>query len=178
MMHIDHIIPLCQGGPDTVSNTQVLCAACNLKKGKRMLRGQDEISSFEDARPICCGGPMKRRIRYWERDMTLVFEILAANLGRFDDGRVVKDKFGVVLDAIWFECIICGQITDYKYESSESLPDDVAPSIAGFNEYQEACDNYYNKFREGLDVFEYHAQKIRSYCSAILSPSGTQLSLV
>ena len=35
-LHIDHIIPLSQGGATIVSNLQVLCQSCNLSKGARI----------------------------------------------------------------------------------------------------------------------------------------------
>jgi hypothetical protein len=35
--HYDHIIPLVEGGINDVTNLQLLCSACNLKKGRRML---------------------------------------------------------------------------------------------------------------------------------------------
>jgi len=34
--HFDHIIPLRQGGLNDVTNIQLLCGPCNLKKGHRM----------------------------------------------------------------------------------------------------------------------------------------------
>lgn len=33
--HLDHVMPLCLGGPDSVENMQVLCAPCNLRKGRK-----------------------------------------------------------------------------------------------------------------------------------------------
>jgi 5-methylcytosine-specific restriction endonuclease McrA len=35
-MHLDHVIPLCQGGTHEPSNVQVSHPACNLKKGRRL----------------------------------------------------------------------------------------------------------------------------------------------
>lgn len=32
-LHVDHIIPRCQGGDDDEDNLQALCDKCNLKKG-------------------------------------------------------------------------------------------------------------------------------------------------
>lgn len=32
---IDHVLPLCLGGTNTIDNIQPLCATCNSKKGKR-----------------------------------------------------------------------------------------------------------------------------------------------
>jgi len=34
--HADHVQPRSKGGPDTLSNTQGLCAECNLSKGARV----------------------------------------------------------------------------------------------------------------------------------------------
>ena len=36
-LHVDHIIPIKQGGKSIESNLQVLCDKCNLKKGKRLI---------------------------------------------------------------------------------------------------------------------------------------------
>ncbi|MFN9295662.1 MAG: HNH endonuclease [Planctomyces sp.] len=33
-MEVDHIIPLHQGGPDTLSNSQTLCIKCHQEKTK------------------------------------------------------------------------------------------------------------------------------------------------
>jgi len=35
-LHIDHLIPLCQGGPDTLDNMVPSCSGCNLRKGGRL----------------------------------------------------------------------------------------------------------------------------------------------
>ena len=34
-MHIDHVIPLAEAGTNALSNLQLLCAKCNLAKGKK-----------------------------------------------------------------------------------------------------------------------------------------------
>ena len=34
--HIDHIVPLSRGGPHTRSNSQLLCAGCNLRKHNKI----------------------------------------------------------------------------------------------------------------------------------------------
>jgi 5-methylcytosine-specific restriction endonuclease McrA len=33
--HLDHVMPLCLGGADDLENLQVLCAPCNLRKGRK-----------------------------------------------------------------------------------------------------------------------------------------------
>lgn len=33
VMHVDHVIPLAKGGPTIERNLQVLCSACNQRKG-------------------------------------------------------------------------------------------------------------------------------------------------
>ena len=35
VMHIDHVIPLAEAGTNALSNLQLLCAKCNLAKGKK-----------------------------------------------------------------------------------------------------------------------------------------------
>ena len=36
-LHIDHVIPLSQGGPDSLENVRPSHAICNLKKGKQLI---------------------------------------------------------------------------------------------------------------------------------------------
>lgn len=33
--HVDHVVPIARGGLNVVGNLQLLCPACNLRKGKR-----------------------------------------------------------------------------------------------------------------------------------------------
>lgn len=35
-LHVDHIIPVCEGGTNDFENLQTLCATCNLKKGRKL----------------------------------------------------------------------------------------------------------------------------------------------
>lgn len=35
-MHIDHIVPIKYGGSNDISNLQLLCSDCNLKKGSKI----------------------------------------------------------------------------------------------------------------------------------------------
>ena len=49
--HIDHVIPLADGGSDTFDNKQALCIACHLKKTRTetsyRMRGSIKLSSRE-----------------------------------------------------------------------------------------------------------------------------------
>lgn len=38
-LHVDHILPVSQGGSDELSNLQTLCEACNLTKSNRAWKG-------------------------------------------------------------------------------------------------------------------------------------------
>lgn len=44
--HYDHIIPLAEGGINDVTNLQVLCASCNLKKGSRIIQTSSQYQSW------------------------------------------------------------------------------------------------------------------------------------
>lgn len=44
--HYDHIIPLAEGGINDVTNLQLLCAACNLKKGRLLLPTSKRYQSW------------------------------------------------------------------------------------------------------------------------------------
>lgn len=41
--HLDHIVPICRGGKNTDSNTQLTCPTCNMKKG-----GKDPIRFMQE----------------------------------------------------------------------------------------------------------------------------------
>lgn len=48
--HLDHIDPLAEGGLDIITNRAPLCAACNMRKGKRSItlrQLRQEISSAD-----------------------------------------------------------------------------------------------------------------------------------
>ena len=38
--HVDHVIPLIEGGEDTLSNCSLTHQSCNLRKGRRLVVGQ------------------------------------------------------------------------------------------------------------------------------------------
>jgi len=44
--HIDHIIPLAQGGNNDISNLQLLCSSCNSKKSKNIQYVQTSIPNY------------------------------------------------------------------------------------------------------------------------------------
>lgn len=46
-LHIDHKIALANGGTNEISNLWTLCAECNLRKGKRVIRyRRDPVSLY------------------------------------------------------------------------------------------------------------------------------------
>ena len=47
--HFDHIVPLASGGLNDITNIQLLCAGCNLKKGGRNTLTS---TSYEDWYPL------------------------------------------------------------------------------------------------------------------------------
>lgn len=48
MITKDHIIPKCAGGPDTMSNYQILCEDCNHKKGSKMPEGYKAMGFYTE----------------------------------------------------------------------------------------------------------------------------------
>lgn len=44
--HIDHIIPLAVGGTNDLSNLQLLCAPCNLAKGKQLIDVRSSVPPY------------------------------------------------------------------------------------------------------------------------------------
>jgi hypothetical protein len=44
--HIDHIVPLARGGTNNLSNLQLLCEPCNLKKGAQILDVRSSIPHY------------------------------------------------------------------------------------------------------------------------------------
>ncbi|MCD6618149.1 HNH endonuclease [Aeromonas veronii] len=44
--HFDHIIPLAQGGINDVTNLQLLCRACNLKKGSKIIQVSSKYEAW------------------------------------------------------------------------------------------------------------------------------------
>lgn len=59
MYHIDHIVPVVQGGRATEENLRLTCPACNLSRKKKF--SMDEILHFHDSPQLAetCGEPQK-----------------------------------------------------------------------------------------------------------------------
>lgn len=51
-MHIDHVIPRCENGPDKISNMQILCKRCNLIKGAHTM---EWLHEYIRSRVWCIG---------------------------------------------------------------------------------------------------------------------------
>lgn len=61
-VHIDHVIPLAQGGMHTLWNLQPLCSTCNLSKGDRV--PTDEIELLQQFNKVV-GFEPERSMRAW-----------------------------------------------------------------------------------------------------------------
>jgi putative transposase len=44
--HMDHIVPLAVGGTNDLSNLQLLCAPCNLAKGKQLIDVRSSVPPY------------------------------------------------------------------------------------------------------------------------------------
>jgi hypothetical protein len=62
LMHGDHIKPWIQGGPTTITNLQVLCGSCNLRKGSRPQQIVEQL--FDIAKCARASKPLRR----WQSD--------------------------------------------------------------------------------------------------------------
>ena len=51
LFHIDHIVPVCQGGRATEENLRLLCPSCNLKRKRHF--SIEEIISFSQEKDFC-----------------------------------------------------------------------------------------------------------------------------
>ncbi|GLQ20380.1 HNH endonuclease [Algimonas porphyrae] len=50
--HIDHIIPLSKGGPDTDGNTSGLCESCHKQKTRKDMGQQEKPTFGADGYPV------------------------------------------------------------------------------------------------------------------------------
>jgi len=67
-LHIDHVIPVSEGGATSFQNLQILCQACNLEKGARIVvdrraaeRSDGSSASFAELQSAAEG----QTVRWW-----------------------------------------------------------------------------------------------------------------
>jgi len=51
---VDHVVPLCKGGSNTITNLQPLCRSCNSRKGQRIIDYRD-AAQLVQVLEVCYG---------------------------------------------------------------------------------------------------------------------------